>query len=208
MPWPLSVNVSHFVAPVPARGRQGQFKSVSSRHSAGPGCRLEVKRVERLLWRIGRCDLSPSYVLCTVQPRPCKCPRLILEPRCVQTAGLVEAYDEVHPRDHLDRPTARKLNEDLRHAHALASQRRRGVVLRIAQQPLEDRVPQPDKPALVDNDEPAASDPHRARIDGIDVPAAVPARGGAKIQPKKQQYASASMTVSAAFRDLWTGLGS
>ena len=46
------------------------------------------------------------------------------------------------------------------HPHALASQRRHGVVLWIAQQPLKDSVPQPDKPALVVNDEPAASDPH------------------------------------------------
>jgi hypothetical protein len=97
----------------------------------------------------------------TVQRRLCKCPLLILEPRCVQTAGLVKAHDEVHPPDHLDRPTVRKLNDDLRHPHALASQRRHGVVLWIAQQPLKDGVPQPDKPALVVNDEPAASDPHR-----------------------------------------------
>ena len=45
---------------------------------------------------------------------------------------------------------------------SLASQRRHGVVLRIAQQPLEDRVPQPDKPVLVVGDEPGASDPHRS----------------------------------------------
>jgi len=65
----------------------------------------------------------------TVQRRLCKCPLLILEPHCGQTAGLVKADDEVNPPDHLDRPTVRKLNEDLRHPHALVSQRRHGVVL-------------------------------------------------------------------------------
>jgi hypothetical protein len=55
-------------------------------------------------------------------------------------AGLVKAYDEVHPPHHLARPTVRKLNEDLRYPLALASQRRHGVVLWFAQQPLKDGV--------------------------------------------------------------------
>jgi len=98
----------------------------------------------------------------TIQRRLCKCPLLLLESRCVQATCLIKACDVVHPPNHADRPALGELDEDLGHPHALACQRRHGVMLWIALQPLEEGVPQPDNPAFVVNDEPAAADSHRS----------------------------------------------
>lgn len=69
LPWPLSVNVSYFVAPLSARGQQGRFQCVTSRHTVGPRCRLAAERDERPVRRIGRHDLTPNYVCCTLTGR-------------------------------------------------------------------------------------------------------------------------------------------
>lgn len=111
-----------------------------------------------------RCRVEDSVVVVgrvedTIQRRLGKCPLLFSEPRCVQAASLIKAHDEVHASDHLDRPAVGKLNEDLGHPHALASQHRHGVVLGIAQQPLEDGVPQP---AMT-----AASPPSLEQLSGL-----------------------------------------
>jgi hypothetical protein len=96
----------------------------------------------------------------TIQRRLCECPLLFLEPNCVQATSLIKPHNEVNAPYHLNQPAVGKLNENFGHPYALARQRRHGVVLWIAQQPIEDGVPQPDKPAFVVNDEPAASDSH------------------------------------------------
>jgi hypothetical protein len=102
-----------------------------------------------------------GHVEATIQRRLCKYSLLLLESRCVQAASLIKAHDEVDAPAHAGRLAVGELNEDLGHPHALANQSRQGVVLRIAQQPLEDGASQYDKLAVVVNDEPAASDAHR-----------------------------------------------
>lgn len=88
-----------------------------------------------------------------IQRRLCKCPLLLKEPLCIQAAAVIKAHDEVHPSDHADRSAVLRLNGDAGHPHALASHRRHGVMLRIAQQPIEDGVPQLDQGAIVVNDD-------------------------------------------------------
>jgi hypothetical protein len=95
-----------------------------------------------------------------IRRRLYKRPLLLKEPLGIQAPFVIKAHDEVHPTNHANRSAVLQLNVDVSHPHPLADHCRHGVMLRVAQQLIEDVVPHPVQRAIVVNDEIAVAVSH------------------------------------------------